>query len=346
MPSERRTCPLCGGGEFEPLFTGKDRMYGKPGEFPVVRCHSCALQFLALDFTFEELGRYYPTTYYSFEAASEHIPAGLKGMELRLRRAVEQQVLGAYLGYPLARSANPLIRWLAAGKRQRYAQTPHYLPDGRLLDVGCGGGNYLAAMRKLGWQVEGVEPGQSGVEAGRRQGLTIHHGTLETVQLPAASFDFVRFEHVLEHTPDPLATLREAARVLKAGGRIRVQVPNADSLPARQFGSYWYHLDTPRHLFWFTPTTLQRMAGQAGLHIESLSVEVDYSDLSDSLIYWLKEHHPALGVRMERRKGLWKWSNKLAWPLRWWMRRCGSGTLLTVTLTHRSRHDQHHHRRA
>jgi len=331
---QMQPCPACHGSDLVTLFTGYDRMYGHAGSFPVCRCNSCGLVFLGHKLSLETLAGYYPTTYYSFQdqggAAKPH--SALKAWELRLRRRTEETALALFLGYPLTPSTNPIIRLNARLKKTKYEQYPHYIGSGRLLDVGCGGGAYLLKMRELGWQVAGVEPGHSGVEACHHHGLDVTEGVLEQAALADASFDFIRFEHVLEHVPDPVATLKEARRILKPGGRIRLLVPNWDSLPAQWFGTYWYHLDTPRHLFWFTPETLRDVAQRAGLHVAAMHVSVDYSDFADSLTYWLNDHLPALGRRMAKRKTLWKLCNKFALPLRLWMKRSGKGTLLDVVL--------------
>lgn len=333
-----RHCPLCHSGELETRFTGIDRMYGKPGQFPVCRCRNCDLHFLGQRLSVNTLSSYYPDTYYAYEGGES--PArrvsGLKRRELLLRARVERAALAMFLGYPSDGERNPFIRFLARRKRKKYEQLPPFTEGGRLLDVGCGGGAYLAAMRKLGWQVEGVEPSRSGCDACRRQQIKVHEGTLEAANLQAETFDFIRFEHVLEHVPEPIAALKEAGRILKSGGTIRVLVPNIASLPARWFGTYWYHLDTPRHLFWFSPDTIRLLANKAGLQVTHINIQTDYSDIADSLIYWLRDHYPALGARMGRRKLLWKLCNKLCLPLRVWMNLTGQGSLLVVSLQKRT----------
>ncbi|MBF0282150.1 MAG: class I SAM-dependent methyltransferase [Zetaproteobacteria bacterium] len=331
-------CPLCSSNDLKLLFSGIDRMYGNPGAFPVVRCLSCSLCFLNHQFTPEELSQYYPNTYYAYqgEETTLHRPR-FKQWELNLRTAVEHEALSQFCAYPRQHRATPLVRFLAKRKSKKYAQLPHYIKGGKLLDVGCGGGNYLASMRKLGWHVEGIEPSHSGVEACLAQGITAHEGTLESVYLPDHTFDFIRFEHVLEHVPDPLRALQEASRMLKKKGIIRVQVPNIDGLPARWFGTYWYHLDTPRHLFWFNQKTLHQLVTKANLSIKSSQISNDYSDISDSLIYWLKEYWPWLAKRMGQRKTLWKICNKILMPVRIWMNSNQSGSILTIEIQH---HDQ------
>lgn len=328
-------CPLCHSDNITEAFVGLDRMYGKAGRFPVFHCHDCNLYFLGNKLTIEELGNFYPDTYYAYEG-SQHKDkkrSYFKTKELELRRRVEQKAFAIFLGYPSPEDSSFLVTFLAKRKKKKFEQLPPYTESGHLLDVGCGGGTYLSAMRKLGWNVEGVEPGHSGCEACRAQNIQVHEGTLEDANLPSESFDFIRFEHVLEHVPEPLPTLKEAKRILKPGGTIRVMVPNMRSIPARWFGTYWYHLDTPRHLFWFSADTITLLAKETGLKISRISVETDHSDIADSLIYWLNDHVPALGKRMGRRKLLWKLCNKLTLPIKIWMNMTATGSLLIVSMT-------------
>ncbi len=140
----------------------------------------------------------------------------------------------------------------------------------RLLDVGCGRGDYLALMREAGWHTAGVEPSAAAVAVARERGLAVVHGTLPDAGYPDASFDVVTFADVLEHVPDPLETLVEAARVLKLGGQVLIFAPNVKSWECRLFGPHWFSLDAPRHLSHFAPATLAALLARAGLEVESV----------------------------------------------------------------------------
>ena len=73
--------------------------------------------------------------------------------------------------------------------------------------------------------------------------------------------------HVLEHLPDPWATLDAAAANLEPGGVIVIAVPNPQALGARVLGARWPHVDAPRHLFLIPAATLARRAEHAGLEL-------------------------------------------------------------------------------
>jgi 2-polyprenyl-3-methyl-5-hydroxy-6-metoxy-1,4-benzoquinol methylase len=141
-----------------------------------------------------------------------------------------------------------------------------------VLDVGCGDGTFLAAMRRRGWDCWGVEVSEEGARAAAaRPGLTIHDQPLDRLSLPARSFDLVTFWHSLEHATEPALQLERAAELVKPGGRLLVAFPSADSWDLAVFGASWFHLDPPRHLHYFTAAALSRLFVKSGLQVERVS---------------------------------------------------------------------------
>jgi ubiquinone/menaquinone biosynthesis C-methylase UbiE len=128
-----------------------------------------------------------------------------------------------------------------------FYQPPH--GGARLLDVGCGAGKFLIEASMRGWAAEGVDFSKTAVDRALKQGLCVHLGTLQEVGFPDHIFNVVRMSHVLEHLYDPLWTLREVRRILRADGKVHVAMPNAGSVNARLFGRHWWLIESPRHLF-------------------------------------------------------------------------------------------------
>lgn len=139
-----------------------------------------------------------------------------------------------------------------------------YVPNGKLLDVGCGDGLYIDYMRRLGWEVEGVEIDERAAGLSRQRGFIVHCGTLIEQKFEDNRFDAIVLSHVLEHVHDPVGLLRECHRILKTTGLIRIFIPNVDSLGHRRFKSNWIGLDPPRHLHLFTASGLRELARRAG----------------------------------------------------------------------------------
>lgn len=146
-------------------------------------------------------------------------------------------------------------------------------PDARNgLEIGCGDGDRMLTFGPMLRHVRGVEPDPRAVQVARARGLDVHEGVAEA--LPEAvkdrRYDLIVFAHVLEHTLDPVLSLRNAADLLNEGGIISVEVPNNACEGRRRMGESWRWTDAPRHLNFFTPESLVACARAAGLTVQSV----------------------------------------------------------------------------
>lgn len=141
---------------------------------------------------------------------------------------------------------------------------------GRILDVGAAAGFFLKAAKENKWETYGVEPSKWMSEYGNRTlGVNIKQGTLEEAEFPDNYFDVVTMWDVLEHTGDPMATLKEANRVLKKDGLLVVNFPNIGDPLARLFGRRWWFI-LAVHLYYFTPHTLSEMLKKSGFKVKAI----------------------------------------------------------------------------
>ncbi|MFL5339878.1 MAG: class I SAM-dependent methyltransferase [Gemmataceae bacterium] len=235
---EESSCPLCHGPHWSPLLEAQDPHAGADGLwYAVVQCDSCGTCFTNPRPDPATVARFYPPP------------------ELHHQ--------------PRRNSAWPWRRLLPRGG----AMTPGvaWHGEGRLLDVGCGSGAYLRAMRRRGWKVTGLDASPRMAERVRDElGLPAHAGTLPHLNLEPESFDVITMWHTLEHVHEPLPLLREARKLLAPQGKLVLAVPNIDSWPFRWFGRHWFGLELPRHLTHFTPATLPQMLQRAGFVCEPL----------------------------------------------------------------------------
>jgi SAM-dependent methyltransferase len=145
---------------------------------------------------------------------------------------------------------------------------------GRLLDIGCSTGLFLRAARDIGWVGQGLEYSPDSSRIARDEhGLEVRTGELRADTYPAASFDVVTMWDVIEHVPDPFATLVQVRRILADGGQVLLKTPNADGLYPRlslrlagRLG-FWGHAEPPGHLFQFSVASLSRLAERAGFRV-------------------------------------------------------------------------------
>jgi len=160
-------------------------------------------------------------------------------------------------------------------RRARLAERLLGRKDGkgaRVLDIGCGSGQFLARLIERGFEGHGTElSAATGARASTIPGLHLRVGDLEPESYPAQGFDLISIWHVLEHLPEPDQALRLCHGWLREDGVLLIAVPNADSWQAKLFGGSWFHLDPPRHLYHFNRRSLGSALERAGFRIERMS---------------------------------------------------------------------------
>ena len=237
-------CLVCEHELPEPgAITSADRQGVAPGTFEVRVCPACGGGTTLPAASGDELGAFYAAEYGPHERSGASGPLARATMAARLRTRLF---------------------------RRLDAVSPNGGGARSLLDVGAGSGDLGGVFDAHGWDVVGVEPSEQACALARERGLDARQGTLETVDLPAASFEAVVFHHSLEHVADPRAALAAAQRLLRPGGAVAIAVPNFDSPQRRRLGADWWALDLPRHRFHFTPEALRRALDGAGFELDWL----------------------------------------------------------------------------
>lgn len=100
-----------------------------------------------------------------------------------------------------------------------------------------------------------------------RLGLKITTGHLQSVTFPDGAYDLITMWHSLEHMPEPRDSLEKVRSYLLPKGKLLIALPNVASYDARFYERHWVALDAPRHLWHFTPKTLDRSAASVGLKL-------------------------------------------------------------------------------
>ncbi|MBZ5503744.1 MAG: class I SAM-dependent methyltransferase [Acidobacteriia bacterium] len=176
----------------------------------------------------------------------------------------------------------------AASRWQRHRDCiSRYKQGGAILDIGCSSGGFLRTMRGESWKLYGIEMEASTAEKGRSAtGAEVFVGDAVEAPFPPESFDVITTFDVLEHVYQPRQFLGKVLEWLKPGGLFYTMLPNIDSWEARIFGSYWYGLELPRHLFHFSPQSLRHVMATLGFQEVALSTpRISYLERSAGYVY-------------------------------------------------------------
>jgi 2-polyprenyl-3-methyl-5-hydroxy-6-metoxy-1,4-benzoquinol methylase len=235
-PSEETACAVCGRREYE-VVSLVDRR-GRP--LRTVMCTGCGLVWTNPRPSIEDVNRYYATEY-RLDYAHSRAPTRRK-----------------------------LLRGLLGAEERRRALGDLLRPGVRVLDVGCGAGEFVCLLRRHGVEASGIEPGEEYADFSRRVlGIPIQTARVDTAAVAPGSQDVITMFHVLEHASDPRSALTTVQGWLSPAGRLVVEVPNIDS--DVQAPRHRFHY---AHLYNFNAVTLGALGQAVGLRL----VDALYSD--------------------------------------------------------------------
>jgi SAM-dependent methyltransferase len=235
-------CPVCNHDIDTFLFRSENR-HGRAlqephSEFNVQQCHVCGLVGLPEVETDESYYKlYYPQGY--------HVPTQSR----LLGRAWERVAL-----FLVKNKINRI---------KRYVKTPC-----KLLDVGCGDGGFLRKLDAHSFEAYGLEPVEEAVERAQQAGLNVFRGNILQDTLAPESYDVVTLWHVFEHIKDPQEALHRINAMLKPGGVLAMSMPNVNSIAFRLGGKYWFHLDSPRHVWLYNETNINKLLSSTNFQVE------------------------------------------------------------------------------
>lgn len=247
-------CRICGHTGDNRTFEVPEMMFGFRDIFSYFQCARCLCLQIA-EFP-SDLSKYYPDNYYSYEVNFSRDILRKLVTRLKVRYVLEGRgFLGKILYAMFPREDVYALRSLIRNK------------DISVLDVGCGAGDLLYALREFGMK------NLAGVDPFNRADLTYENGlTVEKKQIHdvVGKWDLVMFQHSFEHMPDPGKTLETVSRLLTPEGCCVIRIPVVPSYAWEHYGVNWVQLDAPRHLFLHSVQSMTLLAERAGLHVDDV----------------------------------------------------------------------------
>lgn len=232
-------CPICNKIDFANLLHTKD--YSLTNEsFEIIECAHCTLRYT---FPIPSIDQIAP--YYNFPEYISHTDT-TSGWMNKMYHAVRNRTLD---------------------QKSSWVQSLFTGYKGKLLEVGAGTGAFAHCMKEKQWEVTALEPDASS----RKKALENYNVELQTPEtlfkIPENSHDVICLWHVLEHVHDLKGYMKAFKSILKPNGRLIIAVPNYTSYDAQYYKKYWAAYDVPRHLYHFSPTSIQLLLKQFDMHL-------------------------------------------------------------------------------
>lgn len=231
-------CPVCNSSTINPLLTVKDHSVSKE-EFVIWQCAACTLRFTQDVPDEDSIGPYYQSQEYISHSNTD------KGLLNKLYQRVRKLTL--------EQKAKLIIS--------------HTKEKGQLLDIGAGIGAFLSVMKEKGWEIRGIEPDKVARKNAKNLfGLELEQPG-ELYNLQHGCYDAITLWHVLEHVHRLHDYVEQLKSLLAEKGKIFIAVPNYTSVDAAAYRNYWAAYDVPRHLYHFSPKSIESLISGHGLRL-------------------------------------------------------------------------------
>jgi 2-polyprenyl-3-methyl-5-hydroxy-6-metoxy-1,4-benzoquinol methylase len=230
-------CPICKSDHINLSNACIDHTVSKK-TFSIWFCNVCTLKFTQDAPSQNEIGKYYASDNYISHSDTN------KGFINRI--------------YHLVRKKTLVSKGRLVGQHTK-------MQSGNILDIGCGTGAFLNEMKTNGWTITGLEPDV----VARNKAKELYN--IEPLQadeiytLPHNKYDAITLWHVLEHVHDLHGYIAQFEKLLKPSGKLFIAVPNYTSYDATKYVDDWAAYDVPRHLYHFSPNSMQVLLQQHGL---------------------------------------------------------------------------------
>ncbi len=235
-------CPICNSNNIREQLSAKDHTVSQQ-IFSIWHCNACTARFTQDVPEQDAIGAYYASENYISHSDTK------KGIINSLYHLVRKRTLGA--------------------KRRLVINTTG-LSKGAILDIGCGTGAFLNTMKEADWNITGLEPDNIARAKAAELYAIQPQEPQKLFELTPASFNAITMWHVLEHVHELHAYIKQIEKLLAPGGRAFIAVPNYTSKDADIYAANWAAYDVPRHLYHFSPQSMETLLAQHGLKLTAV----------------------------------------------------------------------------
>jgi 2-polyprenyl-3-methyl-5-hydroxy-6-metoxy-1,4-benzoquinol methylase len=234
------SCPICT-TEMKFKFATKD--YLVTGEsFDIVECEACSIRTTTPFPDKKIIGNYYSSDDYISH---------------------DDKVSGIF------DSIYGLVRTYQLNKKKKLIGKYFNKSNGKILDIGCGAGDFLQYMKENHWNINGVDTSNKARKIAKKK-LNIKVMDPKDWINNKEKYDVITCWHSLEHVHEPWVYLDKIKKSLTLDGFLIVALPNYQSTDAKIYKEFWAAYDTPRHLYHFTIKSMNKTIKPHGLNIESI----------------------------------------------------------------------------
>jgi len=140
----------------------------------------------------------------------------------------------------------------------------------KLLDIGCGTGDFLLIAQNNKWDITGLEPNEKARAIANKKTNNKVFDIDDLVKLKKGSFQIITLWHVLEHIHDLNQHIKTLKDLLKQDGAIIIAVPNYKSFDANYYKEFWAAYDVPRHLWHFSQDSIKILFQHFEMNVEKI----------------------------------------------------------------------------
>lgn len=247
------SCPVCSGNTFTPFIACTDYTVSR-GTFQIVSCETCGFVATSPRPTEAEAYKYYQSENYISHSNT--------------RKGLINKVYAAVRNYSIKKKESLLREFLRQTELvEGDARFDKLNVTPKLLDHGCGTGEFLNYCKQNGWDATGLEPGDDARNlAIANYNLPVIKET-EIVSLPEKSFDAITLWHVLEHVYPLNERVAKLKTLLKDDGVLIVAVPNHNTAEEEAYKENWAAYDVPRHIWHFDQKSMKAVMKNNGLQV-------------------------------------------------------------------------------